>query len=124
MEYDSAFELPEKGRPLSIERIRVHINLASKHLEKVQKQAMSHRQQSFQDLLKMYEADDDPTTRMTKKRCHNTTLTANVHHNSHQIRGGLDRRSQQRTNDGSGNATFHPIFFGTASGGSDNRQQR
>ena len=61
-EYDATFELPEKGKRLPIEDIRVRLNSASKHLKKIQKQAMSHRQQSFQDLLSTYEDDTNPRT--------------------------------------------------------------
>ena len=67
-EYDHAFVLPEKDNSLSIEIVRVYLNKASKQLKKVQKQAMSHRQQSFQDLLSTYETDENPETRIESKR--------------------------------------------------------
>ncbi len=61
-EYDATFELPEKRTRLTLEDIRVRLNSATKQLKKIQKQAMSHRQQSFQDLLSTYEDDKNPRT--------------------------------------------------------------
>ena len=67
-EYDANFCLPEKGCTLPLASIRIHLNAASKYLKKVQKQATSHRQQSFQELLETYEADENPKTRNESKR--------------------------------------------------------
>ena len=67
-EQDSRFVLPDKGVCLTVEMVRTRLNEASKNLRKVQKQALTHRKQSCEDLLIQYEEDTNPSTKVESKR--------------------------------------------------------
>jgi hypothetical protein len=66
--YDPSFRLSDHGVQLDQSTIRACLNEAAKHLRAVQKQSTSHRQQSFQDLLDIYEADSNTSSQQESKR--------------------------------------------------------
>ncbi|KAI2507280.1 hypothetical protein MHU86_7116 [Fragilaria crotonensis] len=67
-EFDSSFRLPEFGQALDVNTVRKRLNEASKQLRIVQKHSLSHRQQSFQDLLDTYDADTNHHTKHESMR--------------------------------------------------------
>jgi hypothetical protein len=66
--YDPSFRLPDHGLQLDQSTVRARLNEAAKHLRAVQKQSTSHRQQSFRDLLDIYEADSNTSSQQESKR--------------------------------------------------------
>ncbi|KAI2493387.1 hypothetical protein MHU86_21169 [Fragilaria crotonensis] len=79
-EFDSSFRLPEFGQALDVNTVRKRLNEASKQLRIVQKHSLSHRQQSFQDLLDTYDADTNHHTKhesMRKAKIVRRTLSVN-----------------------------------------------
>jgi hypothetical protein len=65
---DPRFQFPFLYDKLSIDDIRKHLNQATKDLETIQQGSTEQRFQSYQDLLAIYKADTDPTTRPESNR--------------------------------------------------------
>ncbi|KAI2491599.1 hypothetical protein MHU86_22971 [Fragilaria crotonensis] len=83
-EFDSSFRLPEFGQALDVNTVRKRLNEASKQLRIVQKHSLSHRQQSFQDLLDTYDADTNHHTKhesMRKAKIVRRTLSSESNRN-------------------------------------------
>ncbi|KAI2495025.1 hypothetical protein MHU86_19500 [Fragilaria crotonensis] len=113
-EFDSSFRLPEFGQALDVNTVRKRLNEASKQLRIVQKHSLSHRQQSFQDLLDTYDADTNHHTKhesMRKAKIVRRTLSSESNRNmfshiknlikpggilsTHKVENSSRERSQQ-----------------------------
>ena len=60
--HNSSFLLPLKNQVVTCNKVRHHLNRASKELKRVQKNSEALHLASYYDLRTKYEADDNPAT--------------------------------------------------------------
>jgi hypothetical protein len=67
-QHDPTFRLPHHGQQLTPPEVRKHLNTASRTLKTAQMKAIENRFKTNQDLLAMYQNDQDPETRPESTR--------------------------------------------------------
>jgi hypothetical protein len=73
---DPDFDIPHLNDTLTIEQIRTSLNLAKKHLRRIQRNSTDHRNQSYQDLITTYNEDHNPSTQARSRQ--KATIVANT----------------------------------------------
>jgi hypothetical protein len=67
-QHDPKFLLPHHHQALSIPEIRQHLNAATRQLHQTQKASIDNRFRAYQDLLAVYQSDQDADTQKESQR--------------------------------------------------------
>jgi hypothetical protein len=66
--HDPDFQLPLLGQSLSLDQVREHLNKATRHFRQYQNKTTPMRLKTYQDLLAIYQDDDNPDTTAESRR--------------------------------------------------------